>query len=225
MHQRKAGHPHRRRRRLRFAVAHDVREGVARVEAYSDGVFAIAATLLVLEIKIPGDVPDAAALRQALTKQWPAYLSYVLSFTYLGTYWAHHHNVFRHYRRTDHIFLKLNLLFLMLIAVFPFPTGMLGAYLRAHDEREQIAAVVYNGLSLVTGAVFLGMWVYATGRCRLVDHDMDAALIRLTTLRYTIAPVGYALAFAVAFWSADASLVINLLVTLFYLLPLQVSVE
>jgi uncharacterized membrane protein len=213
------------RRRLRVFVNSDVREGVARVEAFSDGVFGIAATLLVIDIKLPPDLPDARRLVDALVGQWPGYLGYVMSFMYIGIYWAHHHNVFQHFKRTDHVFLKLNLVFLMLIAVMPFPTAVLGAYARARDERELVAAVLYNAVLLVTSILFLSLWLYGTRKHRLVDRDLDPALIRSTTLRYAIGPVCYSVALVTAFGFPSASLLMDLAVAAFYLLPVHVSAE
>lgn len=113
--------PHRRRRLALVLATH---EGTSRIEALSDAVFAIAATLLVIELKIPRGRTDSARLLDALATQWPVYVGYVMSFVHLGIYWSHHVHVFRLFRRTDHVSLKLNVLFLMMIALIPFPTAL-----------------------------------------------------------------------------------------------------
>ncbi|MDQ2741004.1 MAG: TMEM175 family protein, partial [Chloroflexota bacterium] len=100
--------------------------GVDRLLAFSDGVFAIAITLLVLDLHQP---TVAHGLLGALLQEWPAYLSYALSFLIIGIIWAQHHAMFRSIRRTDHLFLLINVVFLMWIAVLPFPTALLAKYL------------------------------------------------------------------------------------------------
>jgi uncharacterized membrane protein len=200
----------------------ETHEGTSRLEAFSDGVFAIAATLLVVEIKPPRGAPDAAQLVHALVVQWPVYLSYITSFVYIGIYWFHHHNVYRYFRRTDPIFVNLNVLLLMMIALLPFPTALLGEYLRAHDERQRVVTLIYTGSLCVTGCLFLAVWLYATHRRRLIDRELSADFIQATTGRYLVGPIGYGLSFLVAWWSPPAGLTITQLTTLFYLLPFQV---
>jgi uncharacterized membrane protein len=100
----------------------------SRIEAFSDGVFAIAITLLVIEIGVPhlGDEPEGTTLFGALVDRWPSYLGYVISFLVIGTVWANHHNRFRFIVRSDHVLLFLNTLFLMWIARFgPQPFGVI----------------------------------------------------------------------------------------------------
>ena len=94
-----------------------------RIEAFSDGVFAIAITLLVIEIAVPHleNGPEGTTLFEALMGQWPSYLGYVISFLQIGVVWANHHNRFTHIVRSDHTFLFLNILFLMCVAFIPFP--------------------------------------------------------------------------------------------------------
>ncbi len=100
-----------------------------RVEAFSDGVFAIAITLLVLEIRVPP--PDATeqgrTLLTALRELWPSYVGYVLSFVTIGIMWANHHSIFRYVRRADRYFVLINVLFLMCISFLPFPTALLAS--------------------------------------------------------------------------------------------------
>ncbi len=98
----------------------------ARIEAFSDGVFAIAITLLVIEIR-PPHVEGGGSLTEALAHLWPSYLGYAISFLVIGTIWANHHNRFRLISRSDHQFLFLNVLFLMCVAFIPFPTALLAA--------------------------------------------------------------------------------------------------
>src|SRR5437899_1855756 len=97
----------------------------ARIEAFSDGVFAIAITLLILEIKVPG--LQQGRLAGALLRQWPSYLAFLLSFVYIGIMWMNHHRMFTHIRRSNDTLLLLNLLLLLGVTVVPFPTAVLAS--------------------------------------------------------------------------------------------------
>ena len=97
----------------------------SRIEAFSDGMFAIAITLLILEVKVP--VPAEGHLAQGLVKQWPSYLAFVLSFVYIGVMWMNHHRMFTHIRRSNDTLLVLNLLLLLGVTAVPFPTAVLAA--------------------------------------------------------------------------------------------------
>lgn len=121
-----------------------------RLEAFSDGVIAIATTLLVLEVRVPNEEQIAASggLVGALIDLWPAYLGYLLSFLIIGIMWANHHEIFRHIGRTDHYLVLINLLFLFFIAFMPFPTALLAEELG--HEGEQVAVVVYAGWIFLT---------------------------------------------------------------------------
>ena len=101
---------------------------MGRIEAFSDGVFAIAITLLVIEIGVPHIQGEGTTLSHALLEQWPSYLGYAISFLQIGVIWANHHNRFRFIARSDHILLFLNILFLMCVAFIPFPTALLAEY-------------------------------------------------------------------------------------------------
>jgi uncharacterized membrane protein len=200
----------------------ETHEGTARLEAFSDAVFAIAATLLVIDIKVPPGLSDPAQLLAALRNLWPNYASYAASFIYLGVYWSHHFHLFSLFQRTDHIFFKINILFLMMISFLPFPTALLAEYLQTPGSARQIAVLVYAGSLFLTASLFFIIWLYATYRRRLVDPDLDSELIHDNTRRYRLAPIGYAIAFAVALLWPLAGLAIVLLVSLYYIIPLQV---
>src|SRR5215510_4445653 len=118
-----------------------------RIEAFSDGVFAIAITLLIIEIGVP-HVSSEESLSKALGDLWPKYFAYVLSFVMIGIYWANHHSFFRLFVRADHYFLMLNVLFLMAIAFLPFPTAVLGEYLDDPGQRDIAVSLYALGLLL-----------------------------------------------------------------------------
>ena len=114
-----------------------------RLESFSDGVFAVAITLLVLGIDVP-DVGPNGSLGHALAANWPQYAAYVVSFLTIGIIWINHHAMISRLRAADHVILILNLLLLMAIAVLPFVTDLVAAYLR-HPDGRSFAAVLYAG--------------------------------------------------------------------------------
>ena len=189
----------------------------ARLEAFSDGVMAIAITLLALEIRVPpvdGDVP----LLAALTEQWPMYLAFLLSFATIGIMWMNHHRMFTLIRHTDHTFLILNILLLMGITLVPFTTALLGEYL-AH-EGQQLAAVVYSGLFTLIAVVFNIMWIYADRKQWLSQDGADLALENVINRQYRFGPIYYFVALlAAALGSVAISIGINILLALFFALP------
>jgi uncharacterized membrane protein len=191
-----------------------------RIEAFSDGVFAIAITLLILEIKVPHDQEASghAPLQGALLRLWPSYFAYVLSFLVIGIYWANHHYVFKLYKRTDHVFLLLNVLFLMCISFLPLPTAVLGGYIL--DEMNQATAVRFYALGLLLPAAsWLLMWLYANKGGRLIDPHLDPEFLRGATTRYIVSVGLYVGAVLVALVNWRLSLAICVGLTLLYLLP------
>jgi uncharacterized membrane protein len=192
-----------------------------RIEAFSDGVFAIAITLLVIEIGVPhlDDEPVGTTLFGALIEQWPSYLGYAISFLQIGVIWANHHNRFRFIARSDHLLLFLNILFLMCVAFIPFPTALLAEYLQGSDAERTMAGAVYAGTLAVTAIFFTLLWLYAAAGYRLVDRNLDRALLRAMTRRYVFGMVAYLVAFALAFVNVAASLVLIVILALLFVLP------
>ena len=187
-----------------------------RIEAFSDGVFAIAITLLIIEIGVP-HVGGGESLATALGDLWPSYGAYVLSFVMIGIYWANHHSFFRLFVRTDHYFLMLNVLFLMAIAFLPFPTAVLGEYLDDSAQRD-IAVRLYAFGLLLPAAGWLLVWLYANAR-GLVDERLAPDYIRFLTAQYLLSNALYAGALLLSFLSAWIALTIVVGLTLLYLLP------
>jgi uncharacterized membrane protein len=190
-----------------------------RLEAFSDGVFAIAITLLVIEIGVPHleSEPDGTTLLKELVELWPSYLGYVISFLQIGVIWANHHNRFRFIVRSDHILLFLNILFLMCVAFIPFPTALLAEYLQG--AQRSTAGAVYAGSLAVTAVFFTLLWVYAAANYRLVDRNLDPSLLRAMTRRYAAGTVAYLLAFFIAFVNVTASLILIVVLALLFVLP------
>jgi uncharacterized membrane protein len=138
--------------------------------AFSDAVFAIAITLLVLAIKLPADYTN---LLHELLALWPSYLAYALTFLFIGQVWANHHVMFDHIRVADRVILLLNTLLLMIVAFLPFATSVLAGALRSgHGLRT---AVVYYAIAFdLTALTFNAVWQYAR-RHQLLSKTLDAA--------------------------------------------------
>jgi uncharacterized membrane protein len=185
--------------------------GTERILAFSDGVFAIAITLLVLNISLPQHYDS---LQRALRDLFPEYVSYAASFLILGIIWAQHHAVYDLIRRTDHIFLLINILFLMWVGFLPFPAHVLGQNLG--NAGEQTAMIFYAGTFLVGTVPYNLFWSYASRGGRLLRADADPVRVALTTRSYKLGPVLYAVDFGLAFVNATASLLLFFLIAVFY---------
>ncbi len=182
-------------------------------EAFSDGIFAIAATLLVLELKVPH--VETGGLAGELLDRWPSYATYVVSFMTIGIIWVNHHAVLERIRVVNRPFLFLNLVFLMAVAVIPFPTALLADYLReGHDER--LAAAVYGGIMTVMGVSFGITWAYAVIGGLLRDN-VDPDLARRSLWVFALGNPLYLLAIGASLLSAGLGLAIYALLALFYM--------
>jgi uncharacterized membrane protein len=188
-----------------------------RIEAFSDGVFAIAITLLVLEIHVPEDPENG--LGAALLDQWPAYASYVVSFFIIGIIWVNHHAVFDHLKRADRPLVFLNLLLLLFVAVLPFPTNLMATYMQEGGADERVAAVVYSGTMALMGVSFGALWLYASTHRRLLGDTLSSEQIRALTWRFVIGSPFYLLSMLVALVSAPACLALNALLAVYYAVP------
>ncbi len=196
----------------------DERE-TGRVEAFSDGVFAIAVTLLVLELRAP--LPEALhageTLLDALWHEWPAYLAFATSFATILIVWVNHHNLFRLIRRVDHPFLLLNGLLLLTVTAIPFPTHVLAEYLREPGART--AAVFYAGTFLAMAVAFNRLWWYAQCGGRLLARDADPRLVRTINGQFRLGPLTYVLAVAVAALHALAGFAVVIALAVYWALP------
>jgi uncharacterized membrane protein len=159
-----------------------VHRDTARLEAFSDGVFAITITLLILEIKPPTDYEN---LFRGLAALWPSYLAYAVTFLFIGQVWANHHVMFDHIRKADRIVLLLNTVLLMVVAFLPFATSVLAGALRA--EHGQRTAVVFYGIAFdLTALTFNAVWQYAR-RHRLLSEALDRAGATAISRRFQLA--------------------------------------
>jgi uncharacterized membrane protein len=184
----------------------------ARFEAFSDGVFAIAITLLVLDLHVP-DV-GSGSLAHSLAHQWPSDASYVVSFVTIGIIWVNHHNLMRHIDHTDRGLLFLNVLFLMTVAVLPYPTALVAHY--ARTSNASTAALVYGGTMVTMALLFNALWHYSIRGRRLLVAGADPREISGITRSYLPGPALYLTGTLVALVDADASLVIYAVIAAFY---------
>jgi uncharacterized membrane protein len=176
--------------------------GLERLIFFSDAVFAIAITLLALEIRLPAgqDIGSDAELVAALAGIWPRYLSYIVSFLVISMYWMAHHRMFRSIARYDRHMLFRNLLLLLCIGFVPFPTATLGEY------ANSVATIFYALTMVVTGLVSARLWWYASGEHRhLLVVPLTAAELWASRLRSLAAPAVLLLSIAIALWNDDAA--------------------
>ena len=186
-----------------------------RLEAFSDGVFAVAITLLALNLTISG--PSDVSLAAKLGDHWPAFAAYAVSFATIGIIWVNHHTLFKGFSEIDRSLLFINLLLLFFVVSIPFATSTIAAYLRADSGDASLAAAIYQG-------VFEGMSISFTllvwGAVR--HHHLKVALspgqARRAVIRFSIGNLGYISGIGIAFVSAPASLAISGLVAVYYIL-------
>ena len=179
-----------------------------RLEAFSDGIFAVAITLLVLEIKLPP--PDTSGLATVVMNQWPSFLAYFISFMTILIMWINHHAIFKLVHRTDHTFLVINGLLMLLITFVNYPTAVLAEHIQsAHSSDQIFAATFYSATFILISIVFQALWLYATYKRRLLSKSVDPALIATITRQYRFGPLFYLVAFALAFVNVGASVALN----------------
>jgi len=192
------------------------RKETGRVEAFSDGVFAIAMTLLVLNIKVP-NTDQPGQLGSLLWQQWPSYLAFVISFAFIGIMWVNHHRLFVHIRRIDHMLLVLNGALLLGVTAVPFPTAVLAQYLGKPDEKA--ATMLYAGTYVVVAVFFNVLWRYAASGHRLLGEEVDEAEVNRITRQYAYGPLLYLACFVLAYINVAASLALNVGLAIFFALP------
>jgi uncharacterized membrane protein len=186
----------------------------ARLETLSDGIFAIAITLLVLTIAQPGNYRQLA---YELGGLWPSLAAYVVSFSVIGIMWLNHHSVFANIEHIDRGVFFLNLLLLMTIAFIPYPTGVLGQAL-GKEHGERVAAVFYSTTMAVNGVAWGALWLYVSvGRRRLIPNFPESER-RIATILFTSGTLVYLVAVGVAFVNAYACLAFHGALAVFYAL-------
>ena len=195
------------------------RRGPERLEAFSDGVFAIAITLLILDIRVPpaADLVDPAHLLDALGTMWPSYLGYFLSFVSIGIIWANHHNLFRLVATVSHGLILANLLLLLTTGFLPFPTALLAATLG--EPSGQLGVLVYAGTFLALAVAFNLLWYVIRQSPGVLRSDVDQRSIDAITRSYRLGPPGYLIAFLAAIINPAFGMTVLIVLTALYLLP------
>ncbi|HLG76992.1 MAG TPA: TMEM175 family protein [Ktedonobacteraceae bacterium] len=193
-----------------------------RVEAFSDGVFAVAITLLILNIQPPplsdhGQFADQALL-DYLINQWPMLLAFVTSFASIGVMWMNHHKVFSLIRYTDTPLLTLNLLLLLVIVFIPYPTALLAQQYATYPQGH-VAALLYTGTDVLLATCFNLLWRYASHHNRLLNKQADSQEVTAIKRQYLLGPVVQLITFGLAWINVPASILLCLLLTLFFALP------
>ena len=185
----------------------------SRLETFADGVFAIAATLLILNVdaQVAGDVGN---LGDRLTHIWPSYLAYAVSFVTIGIMWVNHHWVISQIDHTDRRFLFANIGLLLCIAFVPFPTRLVAEHIRGDGAQD--AALAYGFTMVATAIMFNITWFYASTRRRLLRPDADAVMVSGISRSYLPGPWIYLGATLVAFLSPTASVLLFLAIAVFY---------
>ncbi len=200
-----------------MAITENLIKGLpkARLETLVDGVFAIAMTLLVLELRIPANEGGTEQeLVHQLSQILPKLGSIFLSFVILGMSWIGHHNQYVYIRRTDRPFLWINMLFMFFITLIPFSTALLGEH-----PTKRTAMIVYSVNVGLCGLTLLWHWIYATSGRRLVASALPEAVVAATRRRVALAPIAYGLAIPLSFVNAWVPLVLYAIVPLYFIVP------
>jgi uncharacterized membrane protein len=199
---------------------HGAERGLSRFEGFSDAVFAIALTLLIVEIKVPGSpegAKDYSDLATAMVEQWREHLALLLCYVVIGAYWLQHHYSGRIYAKTDHGFGALNLVFLLAIVVIPYPIRAWCFHLGTSFEHT--GAVTFAvGLAL-TACTWMAKWFYGMRDRRIMDERLAPDFLRQMTRRYGIATLIQIAAVPVAIAAPRAGVAIGLLCVAYFLLP------
>jgi TMEM175 potassium channel family protein len=183
-----------------------------RAEAFSDGVFAVAITLLIIGLKPTGH----GTLTQQLLHSWPQYLAYVVSFLTIGIMWMNHHTILAHVVRVDRPILVLNLLLLMGIVAIPYPTSLVAEHLQ--HEGATAATVTYGLVMIAISFGFAGLWIYVVTYAPALGASLPPETLRASIPGFTGGLIAYVAATLIAAYvSALAAVIIYGLLAVYYL--------
>jgi uncharacterized membrane protein len=193
-----------------------------RIESFSDGVFAVAITLLVLNLQLPANAKNDILLDNSHLLSWfianlPIFLAFVTSFATIGVMWINHHRVFTHIKRSNATLMLLNLLLLLVVVFIPFPTALLAEAFTTPTQR--FAGVFYNGTYLVLTIVFNIFWRYVSHKNRLFGRQVNMHEVQAISNQYRFGPLVYLTVFGVGWINVPASVILNLLLAIYFALP------
>lgn len=186
-----------------------------RAEAFSDGVFAVAITVLVFGLRLPSPRPGCTVMTCQLLAAWPQYFAYVVSFLTIGIMWMNHHTILAHVARVDRPLLVLNLLLLMGVVAIPFPTSLVADNLTSADGST--AAVTYGLVMIAISLGFDGLWVYVATHTQALGAAVPPEALRQSIPGFTGGLIAYVVATLIAVFSAVAALIIFGLLAVYYL--------
>ena len=194
--------------------------GKKRIEALSDGIFAIVMTLLILEIHVPNLLPNApnVEVAPALVALWPKFASYIVTFVSLGFFWVGHHIMYHAIRRADRTLLWLNIFFFMFVSLLPFSTSVLNAFSEAF-----IAPLFFGANLAIIGWILFFQWQYASSQPQMMASFVTAEYRKTVRSRMLIVPLATTLTVSICFWSVGISLAIYLLLLPLYMLPAKLG--
>jgi uncharacterized membrane protein len=188
-----------------------------RLEAFSDGVFAIAITLLVLDIAVPASAEKH--LLRSVVDLWPSYLGYVVSFSTIGAMWLGHNAITEYLDHADATFVRLNLLFLLFVAFLPLPTRLFADFIE-RESSERVAVTIYGISLLLTASLLTTLWRYAR-RMKLVRPDLDDEEIQFLTQRLTPGLGAYGALIIAGIFVPLVAVIGYLAIALFYIIPFR----
>lgn len=188
----------------------------ARIEAFSDGVFAIAITLLVLEIRVPHELPEGVSLWEYVLGQWTLFASFLAGFCTIGIMWINHHRMFDVIQRGDSWLKIWNLLLLLGVTFINYPTALLGDFINTPNGSTAMA--IYAATTVAVAIAYNLLWRHAV-RAGLLDPAVDPHIVAATNRGYLFGPLLYAVALVFAFINVYISLAIVIGLALFFALP------
>jgi uncharacterized membrane protein len=190
-----------------------------RIEAFSDGVIAIAITLLAFDLRAPAEasIQTYGGLLPALANDWPSYLAFLAGFATIGVMWLNHHRMFTAIRRSDDGLLILNGLLLMAITLVPFVTKLVGTYLQT--PQASMAVVAYAGWNVILAIFFNLLWRYAAYNSHLFSKHTDLDLVAFITKQYAFGPLLYVIALVAGLFSPLLGVLICMGLAVFFALP------
>jgi uncharacterized membrane protein len=188
-----------------------------RLEAFSDGVFAIAITLLVLDIAVPASAEKH--LLRSFIDEWPSYMAYVVSFATIGAMWLGHNAVTEYLDHADATFVRLNLLLLLFVSFLPFPTRLFAEFIE-RDSPERVAVTIYGISLLLTATLLMVLWRYAL-RTKLVRPDADDEEIQLLTQRLTPGLAAYLVLIVAGLFIPVIAVIGYFAIAVFYIIPFR----